>query len=192
MNKLPWIIFSGWLVIVFIIVRLTMMNIDMSFSNIRWQNIGNNLTLNLMDILGIGSSVSDSSQILMEHLKNANANSDIDLEETKPLPPITVEPVIQRTEKHVNKPKHHRMNVAEKPVSNELYDYTNRGVYSEIANYQKDVEFVKKQLPKENSVKTDKKKTNRSRSARRDGKGQIPNSSTGMDVKYSKGIKVLN
>lgn len=192
MNKLPWIIFSGWLAIVFIIVRLTMMNIDMSFSNIRWQNIGNNLTLNLMDILGIGSSVSDSSQILMEHLKNANVNSDTNQEEIKPLPPIAAEPVVQQPVKHVNKRKPRRMNVTEKPASNELYDYTSRGVYSEIANYQKDVEFVKKQLPKDNSVKTELKKDKRSRSARRDGKGQIPNSSAGMDVKYSKGIKVLN
>ena len=61
-NNVPFLILIIWLILIWVVFRICMMNISMSFTDVRWRNIFDNFSLNIFPFLGITSRQIDASE----------------------------------------------------------------------------------------------------------------------------------
>ena len=73
----PFLIFGLWLIIVFLIVRSTMLSVELNFTNFRWENYKKYLTLHISQLFGFSDNEINVDEQHKKYIKSNYKNNDI-------------------------------------------------------------------------------------------------------------------
>ena len=73
----PFLIFGLWLIIVFLIVRSTMLSVELNFTNFRWENYKKHLTLHISQLFGFSDNEINVEEQHKKYIKSNYKNNDI-------------------------------------------------------------------------------------------------------------------